>query len=193
MSSDSDLDRLGPGKLLVATPNLLDPNFRRTVVFLVAHGPDGSVGVVLNRASETAVHTVLPAWAQHMSAPRAIFVGGPVQTNGAMCVAVRRAGVDPALVSGIATVTGPVVLVDLDGDPDEIVPMLRGLRVYAGHAGWGDGQLADEVAEGSWYVLDSLPDDLIAGSRTDLWFRVLRRQGLPLAFTAYHPGDLTLN
>jgi putative transcriptional regulator len=190
----SDLDRIAPGRLLVATPGLLDPNFRRTVVYLIAHGADGSVGVVLNRPSETAVHTVLPGWAEHISAPRTVFVGGPVQTNGAMCVAVRRAGVDPDLVSGIAPVTlGPVVLVELDGEPDEIVPMLRGLRVYGGHAGWSEGQLAEEVAEGSWFVLDALPDDLIAGARTDLWFRVLRRQGQPLAFTAYHPGDLALN
>ena len=189
----SQIDRLRSGALLVAHPDLPDPNFRRTVVFLVAHGDEGSVGVVLNRRSETAVFNVLPGWADHVSSPRAIYVGGPVQTNGAMCVGVRRTGVDPDEAGGIATVTGPVVLVDLDGEPETISPLLRGLRIYAGHAGWSAEQLIGEVEEGSWYVLDSLPDDLLAPARVDLWFRVLRRQGFPLAWQAYHPGDLARN
>lgn len=189
----SEVDRLRAGSLLVAHPDLPDPNFRRTVVFLVAHGDEGSVGVVLNRPSETAVFNVLPGWADHVSAPRAIYVGGPVQTNGAMCVGVRRTGVDPDETGGIATVTGPVVLVDLDGEPEAITPLLRGLRIYAGHAGWSAEQLTGEVEEGSWYVLDSLPDDLLVPATVDLWFRVLRRQGFPLAWQAYHPGDLARN
>ena len=189
----TDSDRLRAGMLLVATPELLDPSFRRSVVFLIAHGDEGSVGVVLNRPSETAVQNVLPGWDEYVSAPRAVYAGGPVQTSGAMCLGIRRAGVDPVLTGGLATVTGPVVLVDLDGDPAELSPLLRGMRIYAGHAGWDVEQLDAEVAEGSWHVLDSLPDDLIVGARVDLWFRVLRRQPFPRVLDAYHPGDLARN
>lgn len=182
-----------PGSLLVAAPRLTDPNFRRTVVYLIAHGAEGTIGVVLNRPSETAVHNVLPAWAGHASRPQAVFVGGPVQTNAAMCLGVTRTGVDPDGRPSMAQVTGPVVLVDLDAEPDTVTDDLRGLRIYAGHAGWGAEQLADEIGEGAWYVLPGLPDDLLAGPSTDLWFRVMRRQPLPLALQAYHPGDLSRN
>jgi putative transcriptional regulator len=193
MEGMDQIGDLGAGMLLVATPELVDPGFRRTVVYLVAHGDEGTVGVILNRPSETAVHNVLPGWQNYVSAPRALYVGGPVQTNGAMCLGVRKADVDPATPEGLARVSGPVVLVDLDSEPAEITPMLRGLRIYAGHAGWDDGQLEREIAEGSWHVLQALPDDLIAGPRVDLYFRVLRRQPMPFALNAYHPGDLTRN
>lgn len=187
------LDRVRPGTLLVATPSLADPNFRRTAVYLIAHGEEGTVGVVLNRPSETAVFNVLPAWAGHASRPPAVYVGGPVQTSAAMCLGVCRTGVDPDGLGATARVTGPVVLVDLDAEPEDLAGELRGLRIFAGHAAWGAEQLADEIGEGAWYVLDGLPDDILVGPRVDLWFRVLRRQPLPLALEAYHPGDLSRN
>lgn len=188
-----EIDTLRPGMLLVATPDLGDPHFRRTVVYLVAHGPDGTVGVILNRPSETAVQNVLPGWASHTTRPHAVFAGGPVQTSAAMCLGVCRPGTNPREVRGVVGVTGSVVLVDLDADPVDISPSLRGIRIYAGRAGWDAEQLVDEIIEGSWYVVPGQPDDVIAGPRTDLWFSVLRRQPFPLALMAYHPGDLTRN
>jgi putative transcriptional regulator len=189
----SESEGLRPGTLLVATPDLRDPHFRRTVVYLVAHGDDGTVGVILNRPSETAVQNVLPGWASHTARPHAVFAGGPVQTSAAMCLGVCRMGTDPNEVDGVVRVTGSVVLVDLDADPTSVSRALRGMRIYAGRAGWDAQQLLDEIAEGSWFVVPGLPDDVIAGPRTDLWFSVLRRQRFPLALMAYHPGDLTRN
>jgi putative transcriptional regulator len=193
MSVMSALDMAGPGWLLVATPQLGDPHFRRTVVYLVAHGSEGTIGVILNRPSETAVHNILPAWAGHASRPPAVYAGGPVQTSAAMCLAVLRPGLEAAGRPSMARVTESVVLVDLDAEPDTVTADLTGLRIYAGHAGWGAEQLVNEVEEGAWYVLPGLPDDVLAGPRTDLWFRVLRRQPMPLALAAYHPGDLSRN
>lgn len=176
------------GRLLVATPRLLDPNFSRTVVYLIAHGDEGSAGLVLNRRSETAVHNVLPAWTACAAKPQAIYAGGPVQPGGAMCLGVSRIGVSPADVEGVVGVHGSVVLVDLDADPDLLTGSLLGVRIFAGHAGWAGGQLAEEIDEGAWHVVDSLADDVLAGARTDLWFTVLRRQGFPLAWQAYLPA-----
>jgi putative transcriptional regulator len=102
-------------------------------------------------------------------------------------------GTNPREVSGVVGVIGPVVLVDLDADPTEVTPALRGIRIYAGRAGWDAEQLVDEIVEGSWFVVPGLPDDVIAGPKTDLWFSVLRRQPFPLALQAYHPGDLSRN
>jgi putative transcriptional regulator len=205
----SALDRDGPGWLLVATPQLRDPNFRRTVVYLLACGADGAVGIVLNRPSETAVATVLPQWADHASRPPVMYVGGPVQTSAAMALGVAMPGVDPADpavahagVTGIGEsatprtiqqVAGSCVLVNLDSEPAEAMTELAGVRIFAGHAGWSADQLAAEVADGAWYVLPGLPHDILGGPTRDLWFAVLRRQPWPLALHAYHPGDLTRN
>ena len=175
--------------LLVATPTLLDPNFRRTVVYLVAHGADGSAGLVLNRRTETAVHSILPGWVARAAKPQAVFAGGPVQLSGAMCLGVTRTGVDPTEVPGVVRVSGSVVLVDLDSDPDDAALHMDGVRIFAGHSGWGPEQLDAEIAEGAWHVLPSRTSDVLAGPKLDLWFRVLRRQGFPLAWQAYLPAD----
>ncbi|MGH9171933.1 MAG: YqgE/AlgH family protein [Acidimicrobiales bacterium] len=74
------------GRLLVATPALEDPNFYRTVVFLLAADGDGALGVVLNRPSDTSVDDIVPHWGLHASAPPVLFSGGPVQPNAAICV-----------------------------------------------------------------------------------------------------------
>ena len=190
MASDADVE---PGTLLVAAPQLLDENFRRTVVFVIHHRSEGTLGVVLNRPSEVPVEDVLPQWAPHASEPQSLFVGGPVEQRTAICLAALRAGQDVASVGGMVGVRGPVGLVDLDGDPDELVPKARGLRFFAGYAGWEADQLGGEIERGDWIVVPALPDDVIVTPGADLWGQVLRRQGTPLAFLATHPGDVKLN
>ncbi|RKT84411.1 putative transcriptional regulator [Saccharopolyspora antimicrobica] len=190
VGSDADVE---PGTLLVAAPQLLDRNFRRTVVYVIHHRAEGTLGVVLNRPSEVTVGEVLPKWGEHASEPQSLFVGGPVEQRTAICLAALRAGEDTGTVSGMVGVRGPVGLVDLDGDPADLVPKARGLRFFAGYAGWEPGQLAGEIERGDWIVVPALPDDVIADPGSELWGRVLRRQGPPLAFLATHPGDVRLN
>ena len=88
---------------------------------------------------------------------------------------------------------GPVALVNLDSDPDDLAPRLRGLRVFAGYSGWDSGQLATEIGRGDWLVVPALPDDVVVPPGVDLWGRVLRRQGMPLALLATHPIDVEHN
>nr|WP_252445794.1 YqgE/AlgH family protein [Pseudonocardia humida] len=178
-----------PGALLVAAPGLLDPNFRRTVVYLIEHRAQGSLGVVLNRPSEVTVRDVLPAWAPLSSAPPSVFVGGPVEGESAICLAAVRTGHDPAAMDGLIAVRGPVAQVDLDRDPVVLAPVLRGLRVFAGYAGWDAGQLAGEIRRGDWYVVPALPDDVFTRRESGLWGHVLRRQGIPLSLLATYPLD----
>lgn len=194
--AEAAMARVGSGALLVATPALADPNFRRTVVYVISHdhtGGDGTAGVVLNRRSDVAVHTVLPNWADAVSRPQAMYVGGPVGRQAALAVGLLQPGQAADLPPAFQRVHGPVTLVNLDADPDEVRPRLAGLRIFAGHAGWGAGQLAAEVADGAWHVVASRPADVLAPPRADLWFEVLRRQPWPLTLTAYHPGDLSRN
>jgi putative transcriptional regulator len=182
-----------PGALLVAAPGLLDPNFRRTIVFVIDHRDSGTLGVVLNRPSEVAVVDVLPTWGRHTTRPQAVFVGGPVEQKTALCLAALRPGHDPRGIDGVVGVRGPVALVDLDSDPDDLMPLVRGLRVFAGYSGWDGGQLAAEIDRGDWIVVPALPDDVMVPPGVDLWGRVLRRQGMPLALLATHPVDVERN
>lgn len=179
--------------MLVAAPQLLDKNFRRSVVFVIHHRDEGTLGVVLNRPSEVPVEDVLPQWAPHASEPQSLFVGGPVEQRTAICLAALHAGEVVGSVAGMVGVRGPIGLVDLDGDPEDLVPRARGLRFFAGYAGWEADQLNGEVERGDWFVVPALPDDVIVAPGADLWSRVLRRQGTPLSFMATHPGDVKLN
>ena len=187
---DADVE---PGTLLVAAPTLLDENFRRTVVYVIDHRGEGTLGVVLNRPSEVPVHDVLPAWGDHVTEPRSLFVGGPVEQKTALCLAALRTGEDASSLKGVISVRGPVALVDLDADPEQLAPRVRGLRVFAGYAGWEVDQLAGEIDRGDWIVVPALPGDVLAPVDEDLWGRVLRRQGMPVSLLATHPGDVRLN
>jgi putative transcriptional regulator len=190
MDAANSLER---GSALVAAPGLQDPNFHRTVVLIIDHGVSGTLGVVLNRPSDVPVHAVLPLWGPLATLPRALYVGGPVQRRAALCVAALPAGVDAERTAGMIKVRGALALIDLEADPDLMAPQLRGLRVFAGYAGWGEGQLAGEIGRGDWVVVPALADDVLAPPDTDLWSRILRRQGMPLALLATYPADPTEN
>lgn len=190
VSSDVSVE---PGTLLVAAPSLLDENFRRTVVFVIDHRGEGTLGVVLNRPSEVPVGEVLPSWGPHVTDPGSVFVGGPVEQKTALCLAAMRTGVTVEGITGLIGVRGPVALVDLDADPESLIPNLRGVRVFAGYSGWEVGQLAGEIDRGDWIVVPALPTDVLTPPTVDLWGRVLRRQGMPLALLATHPGDVRQN
>lgn len=177
------------GAALVAAPGLRDPNFRRTVVLIIEHRESGTLGVVLNRPSDVPVHDVLPTWGRHAAVPQSLYVGGPMEQQAALCVAALPAGVDPETTEGMISVRGALALVNLDSDPEVMVPRLRGLRVFAGYAGWDEGQLAGEIDRGDWVVVPALPDDVLVPAGTDLWSRTLRRQGMPLALLATYPAD----
>jgi putative transcriptional regulator len=180
------------GRLLVATPTLEDPNFHRSVVFLLAADDDGALGVVLNRPSETPVSEIVPHWSTFVSSPSVLFVGGPVQPNAAICVGRHAAGPRDE-VDGYSHLVADLGTVDLHREPDELEIRLEGLRVFSGYSGWGAGQLEDEIEAGAWLVLESAADDVLCSDPEDLWKRVLERQGGWPAVLARHPADASLN
>ncbi|BCN51429.1 YqgE/AlgH family protein [Rhodococcus hoagii] len=182
-----------PGTLLLSSTELFEPTFRRTVVYMLEHNDAGSLGVVLNRPSETSVQEVLPQWASLAAKPQALYIGGPVTRDAALCLATVRAGVDVSGVPGLRRIDGRVVMVDLDADPEPIAAVIDGLRVFAGYAGWTIGQLDAEIDNDDWIVLSALASDVISPPRVDVWGQVLRRQPMPLALLATHPIDVDLN
>ena len=186
-------NKVRAGTLLLANVDLLEPTFRRSVIYVVEHNDGGTLGVVLNRPSETAVYNVLPQWADLAAKPKSMFIGGPVKRDAALCLGILRVGVDPDGMTGLRHVSGRIVMVDLDADPEVITASVEGVRVFAGYSGWTIGQLEGEIERDDWIVLSALPSDVLVQPRVDLWSRVLRRQPLPLAMRATHPIDLNRN
>ena len=178
------------GRLLVASPTLLDPNFFRTVIFVLEHNDDGAAGLVLNRPSETDVADVLPGWEDLTGRPAVVFAGGPVAPGSAICLALTPG--DRAH-EGLSRLSGPVAAVDLELEPDELSPVVTTARMFSGYAGWGAGQLESEIDEGAWFVLDSEPGDAFSSRPDALWRDVLRRQRGTLALVATFPVDVRAN
>jgi len=178
------------GALLVATPRLKDPNFDRTVVMLLDHNEQGAIGVVLNRPSTLAVAEALPAWSDHIAAPAVVFVGGPVAPASAICLGEAppeeaAEGWQP-LFDGLGTV-------DVSRPPDDLPVDVGEVRVFAGYAGWGPGQLESEIEAGAWIVAPGSRGDAMNADPTTLWRGVLRRQGGVVGAMAAFPKDLALN
>jgi putative transcriptional regulator len=175
------------GQLLVAGPGLVDPNFRRTVVLVGEHTEEGALGVVLNRASEATVSEAVPELAALVDGLEHVHVGGPVQQT---AIVVLADFVEPDRAG--ALVLESIGFLPAEVDPDELGE-LRRARVFAGYAGWGPGQLEEELEEGSWIVEPAVPGDVFTGDPEELWSDVLRRKGGPYEVLALMPPDPSLN
>jgi putative transcriptional regulator len=178
-------------RLLIAAPTLADPEFFRTVVFLIEHDDTGTVGVIINRPSHTPVGQILPDWQDVMSEPSVVFNGGPVQRDGALGLGQLAGSTDAG--HGLRAVSGGLALVDLDADPAEVAVGASSLRVFAGHAGWSPDQLEAEIDEGGWFVVQGGLDDVFSEAPGGLWRTVLRRQPAPLSLLSTYPVDVGLN
>jgi putative transcriptional regulator len=184
------------GRLLVATPLLGDPNFRRTVVLIVEHEiEEGTLGIVLNRPTKIPVEQVLEPWTELVTGPSVVFKGGPVSPDSALALALVPGQDEP--VGWRALDSAPALhrlgLVDLDAPPALLSTAIQSFRVYAGYAGWGAGQLQAEIDEGAWYIVKAEPSDVFIADPEQLWRTVLRRQGGDMAFVATYPDDPSLN
>jgi putative transcriptional regulator len=183
--------------LLVAAPPLGDPNFDRTVVYLLEHGADGAVGLVINRLDDPFPDD-LDAWEGLVSAPQQLFYGGPVDPHA--LIGIARTATTPSAEqpdddaeTGWSAVTADLVSVDLARSPFSLDLELAALRVFRGYSGWGPLQLEGELALDAWIVVDAIDSDIFDADPTGLWRRVLARQGGRLAMLAKAPDDLELN
>ena len=146
------------------------------------------MGVVLNRVSGTLVEEAVPPMAPLTAPDDLVHLGGPVQPDAVVVLAdfadVEQAEV--AIVDSIGFLPGEIEDTSATGE-------LRGVRVFAGYAGWGPGQLEDELAEGAWIVTAAHSSDVFTTSPEMLWRDVLRREGGPLAVLALLPDDPRVN
>jgi putative transcriptional regulator len=174
------------GNLLVSSPALVDPNFRKTVVLIAHHDEDGAMGLVLSRPSDVAASEAVPALEGLPGGDGPVFVGGPVQPEAFMALAEFD-----DLDESAAPIFGNVGFVPAEAEPDDLA--IRRLRLFAGYAGWGPGQLEAELEEPSWIVVAAVADDAFADDPDELWRNVLHRKGGPFSLMENMPFDPGLN
>jgi putative transcriptional regulator len=174
------------GKLLIAGSSLFDPNFRRTVILIGEHNEEGALGVVLNRRTDLAVADVVPPLAGLVGTDERVFLGGPVQPQGAVVLAEfeHPDAADLLVFGSIGFMTGDIEAAAVD--------TIRRARVFAGYSGWGAGQLESELEAGGWIVEPALTDDVFAQPE-GLWSAVLRRKGGQYTMLATMPVDPSQN
>jgi putative transcriptional regulator len=177
------------GRLLIASPSIHDPNFRRTVVYMTEHGEDGAMGLVLNRAAETTVGDAVPDLAWLADGEAVVHVGGPVAPQSVVVLAEFE---EPELSALLVDDDLGFVPAEVD-DVSELAAALRRRRVFAGHAGWGPGQLEAEMEEESWIVAPATRDDVFTPQPEELWSIVLKRKGQQYALLSTMPLDPSLN
>ncbi|HXW59058.1 MAG TPA: YqgE/AlgH family protein [Solirubrobacteraceae bacterium] len=182
------MDESLAGQLLLASPSLRDPNFSRTVVLIGVHSDEGAMGVVLNRPSPVTVGEAVPQLEQAVDESEPVYVGGPVQPTSIVFLAEF---LDPA-PAGLL-VLGRIGFPAPDADIDELAEATGRRRVFAGYAGWGEGQLDAEVDQGDWIAHTALAEDVFTDAPGDLWSAALARKGGSYALLARMPADPTVN
>jgi putative transcriptional regulator len=176
------------GQLLIAGPTLADPNFARSVVLILEHSDEGAMGLVLNRPVEATVDEAAPELADVVDGEQLLFQGGPVQPSGVIVLAEFADPDDAAML--VVDGVGPLAA-SADLAAVEIVDGRS--RAFAGHAGWGPGQLESELERDDWIVEPALADDAFTEAPEDLWADVLRRKGGVYELVARMPDDPSVN
>jgi putative transcriptional regulator len=175
------------GQLLIASPSLLDPNFRRTVVLITEHNEEGAAGLVLNRPGPAPVSELVPLLEPLVDDDEQVWLGGPVQQN-AVLVLGEFLDPDDAAVPLFGRLGFPAL-----DDPEDVLPVTTRRRVFAGYAGWGAGQLEDEVERDDWILEPAAEDDAFTEAPDELWADVLRRKGGIYELVSRIPEDPSVN
>ena len=185
------------GAILVATNALEDPNFARTVIYLLEHSLHGSLGVILNRPSELSVGRALPEWKSVVTDPAVLFNGGPMEPGGVLALGRQTASSPPATApvegAGWTDLGGDLGAIDLSAGPAGLGVPLDNLRLFQGYSGWGTRQLDAELSAGAWWVFHALPSDIFSIQPAQLRERVVRRQGAAWSAFLHAPDDASLN
>jgi putative transcriptional regulator len=176
------------GRLLLASTALQDPNFLRTVVLIGMHSEQGALGLVLNRPSAITVGEAVPALERMMGEDEPVYVGGPVQPGAIVMLAEF---LDPT-AAGIL-VLGRIGLPAPDAPLETLAEATERRRVFAGYAGWGEGQLDAEFEQGDWIAADPRPEDIFSEAPGALWSETLTRKGGKYALIARMPLDPSVN
>ncbi|MDA0367540.1 MAG: YqgE/AlgH family protein [Proteobacteria bacterium] len=158
------------GRLLVAQPSLIDPNFSKTVILIIRHDGDGAFGLVINRfAEQRSVTDVLSLFNEDIEAPDAqvaVHLGGPVQTASTLALHSMDFATDRTEVVDGKFAVSPTV--------DALKARAAGhgpaeMRIFFGYAGWAAGQLENEIAVNAWTHVAADADLVFAPDPSQVW------------------------
>ena len=174
-------DTLGAGKLLVASRDLADPIFAKTVILLVHYDSQGVVGLVLNRRTNLPLSRVLESLkgAKDLSDP--VYLGGPVEIP-----AVFGLFKSPAKIEGAEHVFAGVYLISAKTTLEQTIssrPDPGVFHVYLGYAGWTDDQLRKEVELGAWFIFPADAGTVFNTDPDSMWSKMIQKTELKLAMS----------
>lgn len=158
---------------LVAVPQMLDPNFAQSVVYLISHNSEGAFGLILNRPSPIHLDDVAEELGLPQRLKQPIYFGGPVERNrGFVLHPCADLSTSSELIEeGIFLSGAPETLKKLVENGDTF-------KFFLGYSGWAPGQLEEEITHGSWLVLPSRREIILTTRVEHLWDRVLREVGI---------------
>lgn len=179
------------GRILVAVSSLKDPNFHRTVLLMCEHGPEGALGLVLNRKHPLNLGDALRRLESPVAAALPLREGGPVQPEVLFFLH------DSDAVGGQEVLPG----LRLSGDEEALGRLIEELEgespprchVFSGYSGWGPGQLEQELGQNAWVVTDADPALVFEDNEEELWGKVLRGLGGRWGIMGRTPRDPDLN
>lgn len=177
------VSELAPG-VLIAVPQMEDPNFERSVVLMLEHTAGGAMGIVVNRPSEIAIADIAKAHG-FRAAPGSgtAFIGGPVDRQRGFLLH-KRGDVPDAL----KVVEGVYLSVSAASLPALLGASTDGVRLCLGYAGWGAGQLEREVMVGGWLTSAATPLRIFDTPIEKMWDAVIRDLGVDPAFLVQGGG-----
>jgi len=170
---------LAAGKLLVASPDLPDPNFARTVILLVQYDADGVLGLILNRRSKVPISRVLDGLAGAKDRADPVYAGGPVER--ADVLALVRSRRPPG---NAKRVLADVFLVSTKEDLEKTLASTAdadNVHVYLGYSGWTEPQLEHELELGAWYIFQGSAKTVFDSEPDALWPQLIRETEMRIA------------
>jgi putative transcriptional regulator len=185
--TDADAPSSFAGRLLVASPQLADPNFFRAVILMLEHNEEGALGLVLNQPTSLAASDVLPEeLTQGLPLDDRVYTGGPVSPDAVIMIGEFPDDDEQAAFGGVG-------VIDPQADIEALARRVRHVRVFGGYAGWSPGQLEEELAQDAWIEAPPELADVFTERPSELWSTVLERKGGQYALVARMPVDPSLN
>ena len=188
MSDGADDKTLAPG-FLIAVPQLLDPNFRQSVVLLLQQSEDGALGLVVNRESTILLSDLCKDHEiGYAGEPgKRVRVGGPVQPEQGLVLY----GGEYDAPEGRAVVDG----LQVSASTRTLSHLCEGTGIrfhcFSGYAGWAPGQLEREINEGSWILAPADPALVLDTPADGMWHQALRANGIDPALIVPGGSDVS--
>jgi putative transcriptional regulator len=179
---------ISKGVFLVADPRLVDPNFSKTVVLVIRHGSEGTMGIIINRPTKTRLSRLLPDIKELKDRPDTLYIGGPVLHEVVLLLLRTK---DP-----LKSADQVFDNVYFSPSIEILTAMLRKnrpkdvVRVYSGHAGWAPGQLQAETDRGDWRIIRADPDMVFEKDPAAVWAEMIRRSSEQLIKDRRRPYQL---